>query len=967
MTMRRLERIEDLASVREELRARQRPEQVQIRLCMTGCRALGAEEVCSAFRKEIEAQGLQEKAVLVDTGCQGFCALAPVVTIAPPGVFYGHVAPEDVKEIIARTVLRGEIVERLACRHNGAVAARAEQVPFFSKQHKVVLRNCGEIDPLDVGQYIARDGYQALVRVLTTMKPEQVIDAMTKSGLRGRGGAGFATGVKWKLAREATGTPKYLICNGDEGDPGAFMDRAVLEGDPHSVIEGMLIGSYAIGAEKGYVYVRAEYPIAVRHMRHSVERLREIGLLGQNILGTGLNFDLEIKEGAGAFVCGEETAMIASLEGKRGTPRPRPPFPVQSGLWGKPTTINNVETFANIPPIILKGWEWYAAMGTEKSKGTKVFALAGKVNNPGLVEVPMGATLREIVLDIGGGIPRGRKFKAAQTGGPSGGCVPAKFMDLPLDYESLKQVGAIMGSGGLIIMDEGTCMVDMARYFLDFTQKESCGKCTPCRIGTRRMLEILTRICNGEGQEGDIEKLEEIARIVNGGSLCALGKTAPNPVLSTIRYFRHEYEEHIREHRCRAAVCEAMVKAPCSHLCPAGINVPQYVSLVGLKKYQRAVDWIRRRNPFASICGRICHHPCEVLCRRGDLDEPIAIMELKRIATDLGKRSPTLIKQLRASPTGKKVAIIGAGPAGLSAGYFLSLMGHKVTVHEAGPHAGGMIRTGIPEFRMPSDVLDAEIEFIKATGLKLLTNTPVDAKLFAQLRRESDAIFIGGRLALRHRAGQPGGAGGHPRRLRLSPPREGRREVQPRQTRRGHHRLRVSPGGLVRHGGHDGGGFGAHGIAAGRDRGERPVPARSQRNALLRARRTDRGGGRRSPVLVPRRHEEDQPQRARPVGRMRAIQARRAGRLRLPKDRAHRKLGVHDPGRHHHPRRRAGTFHLRFPYRQRCDLEQMAAAGNRAALVDDRHGGRVRRRRLHYRPRHGRRGGRRGPTRRHRD
>ncbi|NQU11845.1 FAD-dependent oxidoreductase [bacterium] len=477
-------------------------------------------------------------------------------------------------------------------------------------------------------------------------------------------------------------------------------------------------------------------------MRHSVAQLREIGLLGRNILGRGLNFDLEIKEGAGAFVCGEETALIASIEGQRGTPRARPPFPAQSGLWGKSTTINNVETLANIAPIILKGWEWFAGLGTPTSKGTKVFALAGKVNNTGLVEVPLGATLRDIVFDIGGGIPRGRKFKAAQTGGPSGGCVPARYLDLPLDYESLKQVGAIVGSGGLIIMDEGTCMVDMARYFLDFTQKESCGKCTPCRIGTRRMLEVLTRICNGEGQPGDIERLEQIASTVQTGSLCALGKTAPNPVLSTIRYFRQEYEEHIREHHCRAAVCEALVKSPCEHLCPAGINVPQYISLVGLKKYQRAADLVRRRNPFASICGRVCHHPCELLCRRGELDEPIAIMDLKRIATDLGPRSAGLIKQLKASRTGKKVAVIGAGPAGLSAGYFLSLMGHRVTVYEAAPQAGGLMRTGIPEFRLPGSVIDAEIEFIKKSGLKLVTDTTVDAARFAQLRRQNDAVFI---------------------------------------------------------------------------------------------------------------------------------------------------------------------------------------------------------------------------------
>ena len=743
MALKRLERIEDLTTLRDELRSRQRPDVVQIRICMTGCRALGAEEVCAAFRKEIEAHGLKDKAVVVETGCQGFCALAPVLTVAPPGAFYGRVSPEDAKEIIARTVLRGEIVERLACTRDGKPVAQTAEVPFFAKQMRVVLRNCGEIDPLDVGQYIARDGYQALAQVLKTMTPEQVIDAVTKSGLRGRGGAGFQTGIKWKFAREAKGSPKYLICNGDEGDPGAFMDRAVLEGDPHSVIEGMLIASHAIGAEKGYAYVRAEYPIAVRHMLYSVDRLREIGLLGRNILGTGLNFDIEIKEGAGAFVCGEETAMIASIEGKRGNPRPRPPFPAQSGLWGKPTTINNVETFANIPLIFLKGWECFAALGTAKSKGTKIFALAGKVNNTGLVEVPMGATLRDIVFGIGGGIPRGRKFKAAQTGGPSGGCVPARYLDLPLDYESLKQIGAIMGSGGLIIMDDGTCMVDMARYFLDFTQKESCGKCSPCRIGTRRMLEILTRICNGQGKESDIETLTQIATTMKAASLCALGKTAPNPVLSTIKYFRDEYEEHIHFKHCRAVVCDALVESPCQHRCPAHINVPQYVALVGLKKYDRALELIRRRNPFATVCGRVCNHPCELLCRRGELDDPIAIMDLKRVATDNGKRLRGNIRALKASPTGKKVAVIGSGPAGLTAAYFLSLMGHKPTVYESHDKVGGMLVEGIPTYRLPREALQNDIAYIISAGVRVKTSTPIrDVETFEKIRKQNDAVFI---------------------------------------------------------------------------------------------------------------------------------------------------------------------------------------------------------------------------------
>jgi NADH:ubiquinone oxidoreductase subunit F (NADH-binding)/Pyruvate/2-oxoacid:ferredoxin oxidoreductase delta subunit len=456
--------------------------------------------------------------------------------------------------------VNGNIVERLvfADTKTGEHIPLADDVPFYKRQMKVVLRNCGKIDPKNIMHYIARDGYAALSKVLFTATPEEVIDSVKASGLRGRGGAGFPTGLKWGFARAAKGDTKYLICNADEGDPGAFMDRAVLEGDPHAVLEGMIIAAYAIGTETGYIYVRAEYPIAVEHLRIAVRQAEELGLLGENILGSGINFRINIKEGAGAFVCGEETALMASIEGRRGMPRPRPPFPANSGLWGKPTNINNVETFANISPIILRGADWYASIGTERSKGTKLFALAGKVNNTGLVEVPMGVSLREVVFDIGGGVPEEKEFKAVQIGGPSGGCVPAEHLDLPIDYDSLSSVGAIMGSGGMIVMDEDTCMVDVARYFMNFVQNESCGKCVPCRIGTKRMLEILTRITEGEGEDGDVDLLADMAAIIKDASLCALGQTAPNPVLTTISFFRDEYEAHIKDRRCPAHVCGSL-------------------------------------------------------------------------------------------------------------------------------------------------------------------------------------------------------------------------------------------------------------------------------------------------------------------------------------------------------------------------------------------------------------------------
>lgn len=626
----------DLGEFRESVCQKADPAKVCVRICMTGCRAYGAEEVREAFNSEIRNRGLEEKIEIRETGCHGFCARAPVIIIDPQDIFYQQFSPQDVPEIVSETLLNHRVVERLTYPHplTGQKIAYTSQIPFYQGQTQNVLKNCGKIDPRNIKQYIARDGYSALAKALTSMDPSEVIEEIKKSGLRGRGGAGFPTGMKWGFVKGSPGDVKYLVCNADEGDPGAFMDRAVLEGDPHSVIEGMLIAAHAIGAQMGYVYVRAEYPIAVEHLKIAIEQTKALGLLGNHILGSGLNFDIKIKEGAGAFVCGEETALLASIEGRRGTPRPRPPFPAQSGLWGKPTNINNVETYANIASIVLKGSAWYSSMGTESSKGTKIFSLAGKINNTGLVEVPVGIPVGEVILNIGGGIPRGRRFKAVQMGGPSGGCVPSKHLSLPIDYGSLEAIGAIMGSGGMVVMDENTCMVDIARFFLSFTQAESCGKCVPCRIGTKRMLEILTRITQGQGQEGDVELLMETAKMVKDSALCGLGQTCPNPILSTINYFREEYDAHIREKRCPASVCEALVFAPCENTCPVNCDAVGYTALISEGRYEEALSLIRLAMPLAGICGRVCDHPCETMCKRGDIDDPIAIASLKRFASD---------------------------------------------------------------------------------------------------------------------------------------------------------------------------------------------------------------------------------------------------------------------------------------------------------------------------------------------
>jgi NADH:ubiquinone oxidoreductase subunit F (NADH-binding)/(2Fe-2S) ferredoxin/Pyruvate/2-oxoacid:ferredoxin oxidoreductase delta subunit len=549
----------------------------------TGCTSSGSMDILKELKKELAKHGLEKEIELVRTGCFGLCSLGPVVIVYPEGAFYSKVTPEDVPELVEEHLLKGRIVKRLLY-HESIENDRIKSlnnVDFYKKQKRIALKNCGVIDPENIDEYIAFDGYKALEKVLTTMTPQDVINEMKKSGLRGRGGGGFPTGKKWEFAANQKNDQKYIICNADEGDPGAFMDRSVLEGDPHAVLEAMAIGGYAIGANQGFIYVRAEYPIAVKRLQVAIKQAREYGLLGDNIMGTGFKFDIDIRLGAGAFVCGEETALMRSIEGKRGMPTPKPPFPAVSGLWGKPTVINNVETYANIAQIILKGADWFAGIGTERSKGTKVFALGGKITNTGLVEIPMGTTLREVIFDIGGGIPNNKKFKAVQTGGPSGGCITTENLDIPIEYDTLTSIGSMMGSGGMIVMDEDNCMVDVARFFLDFTKDESCGKCTPCRVGTKRLLEILEKITQGKGTLEDLDKLESLAKEVKATALCGLGQTAPNPILSTLKYFRDEYIAHVVEKRCPAGVCKALLHYTinddkcrkcglCARNCPVG-------------------------------------------------------------------------------------------------------------------------------------------------------------------------------------------------------------------------------------------------------------------------------------------------------------------------------------------------------------------------------------------------------------
>ncbi|MDI6705704.1 MAG: NADH-quinone oxidoreductase subunit NuoF [Firmicutes bacterium] len=709
-----------------------------------GCESSGCQEIVDKLNEELERTKLSRTVTVVKTGCMGLCALGPLMTIYPDGIFYKELTVKDIPEIVEKHLLQGKVVERLLYHmpDTGEPVRSIDEIPFFARQKKIALRNVGLIDPLSIEEYIAFDGYFALAKVLSEMEPQEVIEEMKKSGLRGRGGGGFPTGIKWEFAYKAKGDEKYVVCNADEGDPGAYMDRSIIEGDPHTVIEGMAIAGYAIGAKKGYVYIRAEYPMALERLQIAIEQARNMGLLGDNIMNSGFSFDLEIRVGAGAFVCGEETALIRSIQGLRGEPRIRPPFPANEGVWNKPTLINNVETWANVPPIILNGGDWLRTIGTPESPGTKVFALAGKAEYAGLVEVPMGTSLGEIIFDIGGGLIKGKKLKAAQTGGPSGGCIPVGGLNVPVDYESLKEMGTIMGSGGLIVIDEDTCMVDLARFFLEFVQEESCGKCTPCREGTRAMLQILDRIVKGEGRQGDIEKLESLGNIIKSTALCGLGQTAPNPVLNAIRYFREEFEEHINHKRCPASSCASLFSSPCINACPAGVDVPRFIEEIQRGRFDKSVEVIMENNPFPGICGRICGHPCEAKCQRAQVDEAMDIRVLKRFVADWEMEHPGIHVEV-APDTGKRVAVVGAGPAGLTAAYYLRKWGHRVTIFEEHKEPGGMLVYAIPEFRLPRNVIKHEIQRILDLGINLVTGVRVGKDIsLNKLREEYDAVFV---------------------------------------------------------------------------------------------------------------------------------------------------------------------------------------------------------------------------------
>jgi NADH-quinone oxidoreductase subunit F len=693
------------------------------------CSSARCQRVLRAFEVELNRRALGRNVQLAPSLCRGFCSVGPIVVIQPAGVLYCRVDAEDVPEIVEQTLIQGQIVSRLVYDEPETMRSLPayQDLPLFSKQVRIALRNCGLIDPEEIEQYMARDGYAALAKVLGEMSPDEVIREVKASKLRGRGGAGFLVGAKWEFCRRSPGEPKYVICNADEGDPGAFMDRSILESDPHSVLEGMTIAAYAIGARHGYIYCREEYPLAIDRLQIAIHQSRDWGLLGDDICGTGFAFDVEIKEGAGAFVCGEETALLASIEGRRGEPRPRPPYPVSTGLWNQPTNINNVKSYAMAPMVILRGASWFNRIGTATSPGTAVFALTGKIRNTGLIEVPMGIPLGDIIFDVGGGVPDGKKFKAVQTGGPLGGCLPAAALNTPVDFDSLAEAGAVMGSGGMIVLDDDTCMVEFSRYFLLFAAAESCGKCVPCRVGGQRLLEALTRISEGQGTRKDLDIIRDVSVNMMNSSLCGLGQRTPGPVLAALKFFEQEFITHVDDRLCRAGQCRALVRARCINACPAGVDSPAYLALIAQGRYAEGLAIHRRRNPFALVCGRACPAFCETKCRRSELDQPIAIRLVKRYMADhelekAWEPEPLGTEAQRQTASQHKVAVIGGGPAGLTAALRLAQRGYRVTVYEKYPVAGGMMSWAIPAYRLPRVPLLAEIDNIRRAGVQIACN-----------------------------------------------------------------------------------------------------------------------------------------------------------------------------------------------------------------------------------------------------